>query len=649
MNSFRILKAIGMCLTCAIFAGCTYASQGFPDEDRGALSNVDDYFGDQTTRIVYPEQNWDASDSLWFYNTSQGSNLIDYEIFLNLKLANSDMLFRSNENMGKYRYLLQGPTWDNEDGLPVGWVEDSYDGQDYVGFTCAACHTTQVNHKGTGIRIDGGPAMTDVWTMFVDLEEALKASLPEKEFSELANRVLKDDSSDKEKQKSLYDRLVRDYEKIRDYNQIDQPPTITRDGVEEDSVRYGYARLDAFGRIFNRATFHLDSAHGGRPADAPVSYPHLWDTPQHDFVQWNGIADNGSAAGLGPLGRNAGEVVGVFASVDVEKEDPNWLVKLIWSARPTYSYPSSVRTVNQVRLENHLKDLWSPKWGQLAEKDFLPEIDGKLAKHGKELFDFYKCRACHSDIVRDDKNRLVVAQFTSVPLVETDPTMASNALTYCSQNDTLQNLDFDMCPGELEKVNGVTGKSAMTGITTGVLAENILRKLIPFFDTIYGNPWRDQETERHVDFEIANKGYLYAYKGRPLNGIWATAPFLHNGSIPNLYELLLPSKCDEGKIPGKTCRSKSFTVGNRELDTNYVGFVQAADPNKNDLGLFVFDTSLPGNSNKGHEYAVGVTPIIKTDENGKAIRKSDGEFDMEYLKPINHEERLALIEYLKTL
>ena len=291
MNIVRIMKNIGIFLACAIFAGCTYISQGFPDEDRGALTKANDYFGDKTTSIVYPVQNWDASDSLWFYNTSQGSNIMDYEIFLNLELANSDMLFRSNENMGKYRFLLQNPTRDNEAGLPVGWVEDSYDGNDYVGFTCAACHTTQVNHNGVGIRIDGGPAMTDLWTMFVNLEQALKASMPDEKFSKLANRILKDDSSDKEKRKDLYNRLVRDYEKIRDYNKVDQPPTIIRDGVEEDSVRYGFARLDAFGRIFNRAMYHIDSSHRGRPANAPVSYPFLWDTPQHDFVQWNGIAN----------------------------------------------------------------------------------------------------------------------------------------------------------------------------------------------------------------------------------------------------------------------------------------------------------------------------------------------------------------------
>lgn len=649
MSVLQRLNNLGICLVCAIFAGCTYMSQGFPDDDRGAYTNENpDQLGDIAKKIIYSDQNWDSSDSLWFYNTTQGSNLIDYEIFLHLKSANSDILFRSHENMETYRYLLQNPTWDNEEGLPVGWVKDSYKGNDYIGFTCAACHTTQVNHNGTGIRIDGGPAMTDVWTMFVDLEQALKESLADEKFSQLADSILMEDSMDGDKRKDLKNRLMRDHEKIRAYNQTDQPSTIVRDGVEEPSVQYGFARLDAFGRIFNRATFHLDGSQRGRPADAPVSYPQLWDTPHHDFVQWNGIADNGSAAGLGPLGRNTGEVVGVFASVEVEQEEPNWLWKLLWSEKPTYRYASSVRTVNQVRLEDHLKDLWSPKWEELAEQGYLPITDEQLVQRGKKLFDVYKCRACHTHIDREDEDRLVVAQFTSVQQIGTDSTMASNALTYCGRNNEFPNLDFDMCPGKLDVVNGVTGKSAMTGISTGVLAENFLRKLIPFFDTIYGNPWRDQETVRHVDFEVINKGYLYAYKGRPLNGIWSTAPFLHNGSIPNLYELLLPSSCESGKVSGKTCRSQTFTVGARELDTKNVGFVQE-EVSKRNPKLFVFDTSLKGNANRGHEYAAGVTPVIKMDKNGTAVRNANGQFEVEYLEPMQHEDRMALVEYLKTL
>ena len=103
-----------------------------------------------------------------------------------------------------------------------------------------------------------------------------------------------------------------------------------------------------------------------------------------------------------------------------------------------------------------------------------------------------------------------------------------------------------------------------------------------------------------------------AYKARPLTGIWATAPFLHNGSIPNLKEILLPA--------GK--RSKTFRLGTREYDTTAVGYL---DVEKFDgKPSFVFDTSLPGNSNAGHEYGT------KDDQ-------------------LTDDQRMELLEYLKSL
>ena len=44
--------------------------------DRYAQVAQTDSFGDSATRVVYPEQNWSSADSLWFYNITQGSNLI---------------------------------------------------------------------------------------------------------------------------------------------------------------------------------------------------------------------------------------------------------------------------------------------------------------------------------------------------------------------------------------------------------------------------------------------------------------------------------------------------------------------------------------------------------------------------------------------
>ena len=80
---------------------------------------------------------------------------------------------------------------------------------------------------------------------------------------------------------------------------------------------------------------------------------------------------------------------------------------------------------------------------------------------------------------------------------------------------------------------------------------------------------------------------LMAYKGRPLDGIWATGPYLHNGSVANLYEVLLPAEE----------RMKQFYVGSRNFDPKHVGF-----ENKKGPDTFLFDTSKPGNSNAGHIY-----------------------------------------------
>ncbi len=87
-----------------------------------------------------------------------------------------------------------------------------------------------------------------------------------------------------------------------------------------------------------------------------------------------------------------------------------------------------------------------------------------------------------------------------------------------------------------------------------------------------------------------------SYKARPLNGIWSSAPFLHNGSVPNLWELL--------KKPAD--RAAKFFVGSWEVDAENVGF--DADQSEH---TSEFDASLPGNSNKGHDFGTGLTDAEK--------------------------------------
>jgi mono/diheme cytochrome c family protein len=84
-----------------------------------------------------------------------------------------------------------------------------------------------------------------------------------------------------------------------------------------------------------------------------------------------------------------------------------------------------------------------------------------------------------------------------------------------------------------------------------------------------------------------------------LSGLWATAPYLHNGSVPTLWQLMHPD-----------ARPKQFLVGGHALDFMQVGIAGTL----NSEGVWVyptgyipwskpvlFDTADPGRSNKGHE------------------------------------------------
>ena len=111
-----------------------------------------------------------------------------------------------------------------------------------------------------------------------------------------------------------------------------------------------------------------------------------------------------------------------------------------------------------------------------------------------------------------------------------------------------------------------------------------------------------------------------AYKVRPLNGVWATPPYLHNGSVPTVEHLL----------GDPNDRPKKFYLGNREYDPVNLGY--KFDKIENG---FEFDTSIRGNSNRGHEFR-------KDFSKEKEIKGVIG-------PALSVDDRKALIEYLKTL
>ena len=105
------------------------------------------------------------------------------------------------------------------------------------------------------------------------------------------------------------------------------------------------------------------------------------------------------------------------------------------------------------------------------------------------------------------------------------------------------------------------------------------------------------------------------FKAAPRDGVWATAPFLHNGSVPNLYEMLIPA----------AERTKKFYLGG-DFDPVRVGLDTKATS-----GTFLMDTTLPGNSNAGHSF-----------ENGPRGNGVIGPL-------LPEDDRWAIVEYLKSI
>lgn len=557
-------------------------------------------------QTVFLRQNWTAEERQTFYTTSQGSRMMPYDWFLALETDDGQRSFL-RDRMPELGYLPNDNTSNNTDKLPVGFVldPDEFD-EMHVGMTCAACHTNQIVFDGTTFQIDGAPTLADMWGMLDGIDKALDATrVTPAKFSRFAQKVLGSESSDPEK----VDELKADLDEFLNYWQ----PFIEKSRVPNP---WGRGRLDAFGMIFNRVTsIDLHDPDNSQKPDAPVSYPFLWGTSVQDRVQWNGSADNKND--IERLGRNIGEVLGVFGQAEFHGPSIQGLLRL----QSSLEIRTSAKRLNLLKLENQLKKLRSPQW-----PDQFPPINQAKSDAGKILFRD-NCKRCHQIIPHGEQPQLVKVTMTPIYEVLTDPRMAVNAATGTSLTGDLRLLfsgRTEVLRGELLKT--LVRLSLVTpfrDVSDGEfhrlpLHERILKLPRQVFDpeeieTFLEELGLTEEDALKLVQELKEKldGYYkdlrtaiemiedgtaetagddapqtLRYKSSSLAGIWATAPYLHNGSIPNLYELLSPV----------SERTANFSVGSNVFDPLNVGF--KTDPV---LGSTIFDTTKPGNSNEGHD------------------------------------------------
>lgn len=553
-------------------------------------------------QTVFLNQQWTDAERDRFYNTPQGSYLVPYSWFLALETAGKDYPFNDKRNIRNYGYLVDdGYSSANPGKLPVGFAKEPVEnGEPWVGYTCAACHTNEIHYQGQSIRIDGGPTMAD-FTAFNDgLNAALESTLASgKRFDRFARKILGknvNSTSKAELWRQVTDRTAW----LKGFAQRGKP-----------TYRFGAARVDAFGVIMNEVfgpdLFGLDLGQSNdnvRVPTAPVSYPFLWGTPRHDFVQWTGSAYN-------PFGRNVGEVLGAFGCVNLNPKSCENLVDL--GVMSQNIGETTARARELFELERLVAKLGKPHW---PETLFGP-IDQASAFRGQVVYSQSRngeesCADCHAlpdsaghyPSTPPDENLfgITFVKTHMVPLADigTEPLTATNfALRTVNPGAALP-----LVPPQYINASGEVPAPVLLSILVGGAVLDSINQAQPPFDA--------SELAELIGYRKKADGSSYtppnllAYRARPLDGIWATAPYLHNGSVPSLYELLQP--------PAK--RSQVFYVGNRELDPDKVGIKSGHSKNG-----FRFDTRLPGNRNTGHPYG--------TD--------------------LNEDDSLDLLEFLKTL
>jgi mono/diheme cytochrome c family protein len=465
-----------------------------------------------------------------------------------------------------------------------------------VGLTCAGCHTGSFTYKDTAVVIDGGPALTDLFKMKQGMGVALVLTryLPGR-FSRFAERILGPDSTvdDRETLKSQIDQVLGQYKQVKNLEER----------VASQSILEGYGRLDALNRIGNQVfSIDLKKPENYAGSTAPVHYPRIWNTPWFDWVQYNGSI-------MQPMVRNAGESLGVSAELNLT--DPSkGLYKSSVNVESLFEMEQMIKGNALPNAKDGFPGLRSPKW----PGEILPPIDQKLAAQGAELYKTH-CQECHRPPVSSaafwdfnnkdwwTKNEAgePILKVENVPVshIGTDPAQAADMM---SRTVALPaNLGID--------------KSGFADALGAVVAKTVNY----VFDQ--KKPPVSLAERKRIEGYMPNelRGEL-AYKVRPLNGVWATPPYLHNGSVPTIEALLGPPED----------RPKEFYLGNREYDPVNLGYIFDKIANG-----FEFDTSIRGNSNRGHEFR-------KDFSKDKEIKGVIG-------PALSVDDRKALIEYLKTL
>lgn len=632
---FLRTATVAVLVLAAVAAALSLAAIYYPYSQIPPLESVD--------QVIYPDQGWgpglEAAGRQTYYYTAQGAGLKDmrYKWFTTLEMPWGRTRFANPDHLRRYGFIVDPQTAHNPDQLPVGFTKhfDAQLNEELLDVTCAACHTGQLdvtkNGRTTAVRIDGGQAMHAFTTSTVGhflpmmMASMVSTALNPIKFSRFARNVLGEGTGGRWELHRQFRQVIYNFVKL----------AWTEKSRHLVPTEEGFGRTDALARIANTVFGDNLAAVNYAVGNAPVNYPPVWNIWKFDWVQYNASVSQ-------PMARNIGEAMGVGAKYALVDRYGRPLP-------PEQRFRSTALIDNLHTIELTLRTLRPPSWPE----EYFGPIDRQKAERGKALFNQHcvSCHGPHVapqdvktrnaplktaadpewimktlcvDDIGTDPNTAVNFARATVDLTKTGltaddlrrvarrnmelfkvrqaaylrseiegqkveaarATLASDA-EQAAAAERVSDLERQLAGLDAsveQELSRIAPRRLSVGAALSYLGTMIRDKA--YQDRGYTS---DQQAEMNGFDMLDLPQVIAAYKPRPLAGVWATPPYLHNGSVPTIYDLLSPA--DE--------RPATFLVGSREFDPIHVGLAPMTGRG------FLFDTAKSGNHNTGHEFNKG--------------------------------------------
>ncbi len=454
----------------------------------------------QPNAVVALDQGWDDATATHMHYLTQGAVIMPAAWLRALRSARGTPVM-DPATLKRFDFIGTGApaTAQNPYGWPIGMTVDRVDGIETAGFTCTACHTSELTYRGRVLRVEGGSGGFDGGAFFAWLHSAVVAT----------------ESNPKARQRFLTQAVAYGYPKARAAHDFDAAARnanlwlLHNAAIGGSSVMPGPGRLDAFTAIVNRLfAYDLAQPDAAIRGTAPVRFPYMWDIWRFDWVQYD-------ASVRQPMSRNVGEALGVGVKTH--------MVDAAGTLNPEpLRWTSSLRVKHLYEIEQALATLKPPVW----PASVFGSVDPGQAARGKVLFAQY-CSRCHGVFTINGTSPTEWAmRVTPLQAIGTDPNQA--LLVAGARIDAAKlGIARQLAPpeGVAYVVHHIQQQAYKDAGITG--------DQIPVYDG-----W-------------GRTGHVTApcgYKARPLVGTWATPPFLHNGSVR-----------DRGASDRRSARRKSTT------------------------------------------------------------------------------------------